>query len=123
MFSQQQEHWFEALENLALYGLNNEFDFNHFEQQLENTPVNLIKNGATPLPEGERRIGWHSEGMVGRDVVAGVASQHIHQQLLASMKGYSLWWTVGSDTVDPAFIVYQGLPPVEDFASLISGEW
>lgn len=123
MFTQQQDPWFEALEQLALYGLSNEFNFNQFEQLLENNPVILVSNGVSSLPPGERRMGWQSEGQSGAQVVAGVSCSHLTQQLLTGKQGFSLWWTLGSDAVAPSFLMYQGLPPVEDYASLISGEW
>ncbi|WP_028865927.1 type VI secretion system-associated protein TagF [Psychromonas aquimarina] len=49
--------------------------------------------------------------------------QLMHQQYQQQFGYYSLWWTNGSDLVDPCFIVTDGLPQVSQFVSMLDGQW
>ena len=33
----------------------------------------------------------------------------------------SLWWSAGSDNVEPTFLVFPGLPPADDYTWLLLG--
>ena len=123
VFAQHQDEWFSKLEQLALYSLSKDFVFAYFEQYLEEARVRLKPHQVRALPQGERRTGWLAEGDKGADVVASANSVFINKHILEAMQGFSLWWTVGSDAVSPTFMIYQGLPSVEDYASFINGEW
>ena len=35
---------------------------------------------------------------------------------------YSVWWTTGSDAVEPVVRIFRGLPPDREFASFLTGE-
>lgn len=49
--------------------------------------------------------------------------QLLDQQYQQQFAGYSLWWTAGSDLVEPCFIVTDGLPQVSQFVSMLDGQW
>ena len=36
---------------------------------------------------------------------------------------YSLWWTQGSERIEPSLLICQGLPHINGAASLIDGAW
>jgi len=47
----------------------------------------------------------------------------LHQQYKYQFGKYSLWWTEGSDLVEPCVIVVPGLPQVGQFSSMLDGKW
>lgn len=45
-------------------------------------------------------------------------------QLLARQWGpYSLWWSSGSELIEPSLLICSGLPPAEGYAAMLAGEW
>lgn len=123
MFAQEQDQWFEKIEQIALYGLSKEFDLDAFNQHLEGAVVSALPVAAKALPAAEHRIGWQSQADSGALAISAASAQLFSQQYLANSQIYSLWWTLGSEKVEPTFMIYQGLPPVQDYQSMISGEW
>ena len=117
-------HWFEELETVALSGLEDDIDLPRFAQLLEAIPV-------FPLAEslqGDNHSHFHD--------CAGKKSVHVtltnlslvsdafvelNACLLDSfLSGYSLWGTGGSEHVQSALSVYEGLPPAHSFSAFLN---
>lgn len=47
----------------------------------------------------------------------------MHQLILQRLGAYSLWWTTGSQYVEPSMLLAAELPPAHDFAALLNGDW
>lgn len=47
----------------------------------------------------------------------------LHQTLGELFFAYSLWWSHGSDRVEPSVLLCQGLPPSAGFAGMLAGDW
>jgi len=47
----------------------------------------------------------------------------LHHQYNQSFGAYSLWWSLGSELVEPCFIVTEGLPQVSQFVAMLNGQW
>ena len=47
----------------------------------------------------------------------------VHRILSATLVRYSLWWSAGSDRVEPSFLFCEGLPDAEGFGALLDGQW
>lgn len=43
--------------------------------------------------------------------------------LTRSLDPYSLWWTLGSEDVEPVLVACRGLPPADQFAAFLDGAW
>lgn len=56
-------------------------------------------------------------------VLAPLLVPLLEQTLQSLFHTYSLWWTQGSDQVEPALLVTQGLPAPDAFTALLSGDW
>lgn len=120
--------WFASLEKLALSGLEDDFDLDRFDGQLlalalPTSPVRFGSDGGQDPspPRGGRfalRLGLPDIEQAGRGFIA--LSAHLLKDFLAS---YSLWSTVGSDGIEPSLLVCAGLPPIDAYAALISGQW
>jgi type VI secretion system protein ImpM len=111
--------WFPQLEELAVSALDDGFDFDTFDRQLEalGAPPDARADGASIA-----EAGWRAP----LDRSAGLSP--IYAALLEGAAGaafirYSLWWTTGSDRVAASFLVARGLPRPEAFAALLDGDW
>lgn len=118
-FAIEQDEWFEKLEDLALDALSEDFNLNSFEEKLESHPDPKYIAPAKIIPPTERRVGWQHEGLSSLELLTSGLAQNVNQ----SPEPHSFWWTAGSDNIEPTCLKYKGLPPQDDFAALLSGEW
>ena len=47
----------------------------------------------------------------------------LDQQYRKRFDRYSIWWTEGSDDVEPCTIITEGLPQISQFISMLNGQW
>jgi len=47
----------------------------------------------------------------------------MHQLVLQRLGAYSLWWTAGSQFVEPSMLLTAALPTPHDFSALLTGDW
>jgi type VI secretion system protein ImpM len=104
--------WFEQLEDLALSTLDAAFSFERFDAAL----LSMAGLPAPPVQAGADAAGWHiaipaaSEAAGAVDAIAS-----------AAMYGQSLWWTDGSERVEPCVRLHRGLPAPQSFAPMLAG--
>ncbi|NBC34053.1 MAG: type VI secretion system-associated protein TagF [Alphaproteobacteria bacterium] len=119
--------WFEAVQDLALSALEDDFDFDAFDRDLAALELPSwtprIGDGADDAPETPAfgagwRVGIGPDGNPAR-AYAGM----IHHILRATAPDYGLWWTAGSETVLASLLVSRGLPKTGSFAALLDGQW
>lgn len=122
------EMWYQAVERLALSALEDGFDLEQFDQQLESlgTPFVDPPLGLLPIPPtnaaGEGRNAWRLtldalEQLPAR--LPGLTDVVLRELFFA----FSLWWSQGSDRVRASLLLCQGLPPLEGFSALLAGDW
>ena len=104
--------WFEQLEELALSTLDANFDFERFEAALaavDGLASESVQGTAGPC-------GWHM-------VLPGVGQAGSAAGAVASVAlfGQSVWWTDGSDKVEPCVRLCRGLPTPQAFAAMLCG--
>jgi type VI secretion system protein ImpM len=102
--------WFEQLEDLALSSLEAGFDFDGFDAAL------LSMAGLPPAPmQGVAGpLGWQA-GIP----AAGEAALAVDAIASAALYGQSIWWTDGSERVDPCVRLCRGLPVPQAFAAML----
>ena len=122
-FAINQDSWFEGLEDLALFALEPEFSMDEFEQRLEKHACTFSEFPAASLPPVEGRMGWLHAGENCQSLLNASYAQQLKQSALAKFSAPSLWWTAGSETNKPAFLVYEGLPSQSEYASFLTGDW
>ena len=115
--------WFQALEELALSTLDDGFSLEGFEQELLALSLPELSRAAADLPQQRGgRPAWHfglqADGNT-EHTLQGV-SQVLLKKLLPA---HSLWWSQGSERVEPSLLISEGLPPIECFAGLLDGDW
>lgn len=111
--------WFEQLEDAALTGLEGNLDINAFDQLIQSIPVFPVPINPSSAPlSGEKKSFYTEMENLGQMNDAFVG---LNAKLLTSfMSGYSLWSNEGSEHVQPALLVCEGLPPVSSFADFLT---
>lgn len=118
--------WFESLEQLALSGLDDSFDLEAFNEALAQQPVPALAGFLRELQADDGGLGmrrafqWGLHDLAQMPVVFADFNRHLLTQIMPT---YSYWSTVGSDLLGPSFLVCEGLPPVDAYTALLTGEW
>lgn len=111
--------WFAQVEELALSTLEEGADFDAFD-----AAVGALGAPATENPPEARTLGEAcAVQLAGLEGLAGAAPELLDAVIAALVPRWSLWWTAGSDSVAPTFMVAAGLPPPHGFAALLDGGW
>jgi type VI secretion system protein ImpM len=123
--------WYGAAEALALSSLEAAFVFETFEGQVEALAVAVPPAGVATEPGEEtaalrmgRSRGWHASAAPGGR--PDLLYARLLDRALAAGgrgKGYSLWWTAGSDCIPPELVVHEGMPDAIAFTALLDGRW
>ena len=49
---------------------------------------------------------------------------NLNQVLLKKLlPAHSLWWTHGSERIQPSLLITEGFPPIESYVGLMDGNW
>lgn len=119
--------WFDAVEELALSALEDDFDFDGFDRELAavGLPAWAPRSvGPRDAFEGQRDAGAGWRVGIGLDGdPARAYADMLHHVMSGLSADYGLWWTAGSDTVLASLLVSRGLPAAESFAALLDGHW
>lgn len=113
--------WSQSTENMILEVLEDNFELDVWFDKLAGQIPNLkIKKSTFINNETSDKVkkAWVIQGAVSPEII-----DLIHLQYSQSYGAYSLWWTLGSELVEPCFIVTDGLPQVSQFAAMLNGQW
>jgi type VI secretion system protein ImpM len=119
----QEDGWFEELEELALSTLDEPFDAEAFDRQLEALPLPAPGQGLAASPTGSPTdaAGYfplRSIGVLGRSLPAILEALFPGQ-----LDRYTFWWTSGSTKVAPCLLTCRGLPHTASAAAFLDGNW
>lgn len=118
----ENEDWFIALEQAALLALQDGMMLEHIEAAAAKIPeLNLTKVS--------QREPWQ----MGKPVALTLQSSAqnplnaypslLHELLQQRLSCYSLWWSAGSEQVNPAQLITGYLPTPQCYTSFLAGEW
>ena len=113
--------WLAEAESHALTALSEQFDFEHFDNCIEkmDSPIDFeVANPAMAQPNqvtGALHFPIHNHVQPHRDLAKFMLDQHYGQ--------YSVWWTSGSELIEPSLSVCKGLPAKEQYSALLDGKW
>lgn len=123
------EEWFSQAEQVALSALDHNAELAHFKETVNALSIpNSLKHSPQPEPPGIAQSSKHSND----NWIIGVAPPHqfarstpfLTERLLSDkFSHFSLWWTSGSEQVEPSLLVCADLPPVSGFPALLDGNW
>jgi type VI secretion system protein ImpM len=112
------QQWFDEAESLALDTLEADFVLENFDAALAALPM---------PPHAGAAAGGGAGGIAGpggyRLALGSLDALGSALPLLAgaALYGQSLWWTDGSDTVEPVLLLCRGLPAPAAFAAMLAG--
>lgn len=114
-------NWSASFENVILEVLEDDFDLESWfkalkkqQQQVSGEQINVSHIES----EDKIKKGWVIRGEMTPEPI-----ELLHHQYLHHFGNYSLWWTMGSELVEPCFIVTDGLPQVSQFVAMMDGQW
>ncbi|MCW9013788.1 MAG: type VI secretion system-associated protein TagF [Gammaproteobacteria bacterium] len=113
--------WLAEAESLALTALEDSFDFDHFDNSIENMQSPIDFNEIKPsmaqgnMVTGALHFPIYNHIQPHRDLAKHMLDQNYGQ--------YSIWWTNGSELIAPSFSVCKGLPAQELYSALLDGNW
>jgi type VI secretion system protein ImpM len=113
------QSWYDSAERLILSCLEDEFDLAGFDQQVKELGAPQAAGPAVTLPPGSsthRRMPLPEQP---GDACPALLRQALGELLFA----FSVWWSRGSERVEPSLLVCQGLPPSRGYAAMLTGDW
>ncbi len=118
------EQWFHGAESVLLNVLDEDMSYNHWIGQVEGIPEPRFA-----LLDKYQMDAGHSSARAG--LVSNLGG-HSHSGLMHTlMQGlterafgpFGLWWTAGSEHIEPCLAVSAQMPDAGQFAALLDGRW
>jgi len=112
--------WFGAAESLVRSALDDGFDFDRFDEQVAalGVPASSMVTAGAMMSSSALRL------PLAADQTVADAYRKIAGNFLAdAYPRCSLWWTAGSQDIEPIFLVCKGLPTPESFGAFLDGRW
>jgi type VI secretion system protein ImpM len=124
------EAWFSQVERLALFSLEDGFDLESFDNQLQalnglSTTFSQRMQCASHPPKAlnsSLACAWHFD-LTSADSLLNDSPAIAGRILKNIFPCYSVWWTSGSEQINPSLAICSGLPAVEGFSALLDGRW
>lgn len=116
--------WFDASAVVMLTALDEQgFDMDTFDGRVTalGDLSQVAESGAL-----SSQFGYGSAWRIPLNSNAGIAPVLpglMHQLVLQRLGPYSLWWTAGSQYVEPSMLLTADMPATSDFAALLTGDW
>jgi type VI secretion system protein ImpM len=125
--------WFDAVEALAVKALqDSELDLEGFDDELAELVPLFTRPAAAEasqllramLPEEFARSAkqWQLPLAAAHSLRSAVYA-FASRELLRGLRPLALWWSDGSQSAAPSWLVMRGLPTPESFAAMLAGKW
>ncbi|TWB13096.1 type VI secretion system protein ImpM [Nitrospirillum amazonense] len=116
--------WFDKVEDLALTSLDDDFNFDSFDQAARVLGAPPYDTTRGPVESSAFRVGLaNNGGASGRGALGGAYAELLDQVLIGFNNRFSLWWTTGSDKVASSLLISPGLPAPQNYAAFLDGRW
>lgn len=124
-FAEAAADWFEGLEQVCAAAVEDpDVDLNAFDESLAASADRLAELGrfeGPPLFSGGIAQ-WRWPVSSTRALGSAVASP-LMTAASATLRPLTMWWTEGSERVEPSVLLVRQLPRPESFSALLSGIW
>ncbi|MGF1725735.1 type VI secretion system-associated protein TagF [Photobacterium nomapromontoriensis] len=116
----QSRQWSEVSEELVLNLLDDEIDLSQWLDTLQQT--DLLTDPLIPIPLVKVESGVSDQLVLGSE--ERLQSGHLlHHAYRSQFERYCIWWTAGSERMQGATLVTNGLPLISQFAAMLDGNW
>lgn len=122
--------WFERAESLALSVLRSEnMSIERLDDQVRalgpvcsSISASQDSESISKLVGSEQNQPWRIP-LESADSVAQLYPKVLQRLIVEQLSSYSLWWSNGSEYVDPSLLVCKRLPPTQGYAAMLGGQW
>ena len=114
-----EDTWFSQVEQVILTGLEDHLDLDEFIDTvaaLSHPPI----VASAPITLKNPGSAWHCS--LGEFSTLQL-NQLLQPLLEHRFNNYSLWWTRGSERINPCLNICSKMPPAEGFSALLTGDW
>ncbi len=121
--------WFSQVEHIALSALDQTNNLDSFNQDIESLGVPDYWSATSEyLTKETSKPGFASSenwrvAMTDPDSISSNLTSLMEQFLLERFPDFTLWWTNGSEQVEPSILICNNLPPRQGFSALLTGNW
>jgi type VI secretion system protein ImpM len=117
--------WFEEIEQLCADALQNpDFDLSAFDAALVASADKLAGvdrlQAATAFPGSSSQWHWPTASV---NAFAAAVSSPLMSMAQGALRPMTMWWTAGSELVEPCVLLNRALPRPDSFAALLAGTW
>jgi type VI secretion system protein ImpM len=88
---------------------------------LEVVPITPYKQ--TLLSPNSHQPNWLLTASAGADAGSSDQLGLLQQTLNQQFNRYSIWWTAGSEHMDPCTLIFSGMPTAGTYAGMLDGNW
>jgi type VI secretion system protein ImpM len=125
VFAQVASGWFDEIEQLCADALQNpDFDLAVFDAALAASADKL--SGVDSLPTQQTFPGsssqWHWP-TTSVNAFGAAVSAPLMRMAQGALRPMTMWWTDGSELVEPCVLLSRALPRPDSFAALLAGTW
>jgi type VI secretion system protein ImpM len=118
--------WFHALENLALSTLEDGFDATRLAKRLTRLGIPFA-DADSDHASSKTAPDWYGRSRRFAADLSGEwrlpSEEDLHKMTGRFVAGRSLWWSSGTESIDPSFLVCDGMPEAAAFSALLNGDW
>jgi len=124
-FAAAASEWFEEIEQLCADALQNpEFDLGAFDEALVASADKLSGvdrlQAAAAFPGNSSQWHWPTASV---NAFAAAVSAPLMSMAQGALRPMTMWWTAGSELVEPCVLLNRALPRPDSFAALLAGTW
>jgi type VI secretion system protein ImpM len=117
--------WFEEIEQLCADALQNpDFDLGVFDAALISSADKLSGLDQLPaalvFPGSSSQWHWPTASV---DAFAAAVSGPLMSMAQGALRPMTMWWTAGSELIEPCVLLNRALPRPDSFAALLAGTW
>ena len=124
-FAHSAREWFESVEQLCMNALQaTEFELASFDAALEASGAALADADMLSSDNSFQgsALQWRWAISAANDI-DGTLGRVLLATTQATLRPMTMWWTDGSEHVEPSVVVTRNLPRPDSFAALLAGTW
>ncbi len=126
---QQEISWFTKIEALALTSLTDDFSLKQFNHELNLLQPEIFNKNCESVIKNKKNNNkqeihhaWQ-QTIQTNQTINNLIPCFLDNFLKEYCFSYSLWWTRGSERVDPSLLICEGLPPFDGVSAMFDGNW
>lgn len=121
--------WFLQAEEVILSALDQNNNLDSFNQDLDNLGIPNCLSPTPTTPQNETQKfnqvssdSWRISMSESKSVSANLSSL-MEELIMQRFPEFTVWWTSGSNQVEPSILICNKLPPTQGFSALMTGHW